>query len=73
MDDLRSWLAAQPRGAKTRLARAADIAYSTLLAIEAGRARPLAATARRIEAATGGEVRAARILGLEPTQSGNDE
>lgn len=66
---LSEWLAAQGKGSKTRLARAADVAYTTILDIEAGRATPRVKTARRIELATDGQVTVRELLGLTETEA----
>lgn len=41
------------------------LAYTTILAIERGDSKPTAETAKKIEEATGGEVTAAEILGID--------
>ena len=67
---LSEYLAAGKRGALTRLHTAISkqpgtpVAYSTLHALASGRTTPRPGTARRIEKATGGKVKAAELLGV---------
>lgn len=61
--DLATWLKQQGRGAKGRLARAADVRWQTIHEIARG-VTPRPETAKAIEVATGGAVTAAELLGL---------
>lgn len=62
----------QQRGRQSRLAKQLGLAAGTLSSIRAGHRRPSAALAKRIEAATDGEVRATALLGLEETGAAFD-
>ncbi|HEY5411201.1 MAG TPA: helix-turn-helix domain-containing protein [Caulobacteraceae bacterium] len=53
------------RGAANALAREAGVSKGALSSIRSGKSRPSAELAKRIEHATGGEVTAASLLGLE--------
>ena len=55
----------QQRGRQSRLAKELGLGTATLSSIRAGHRRPSTALAKRIEAATDGEVRATELLGLE--------
>lgn len=62
---LREWLDREGPGAQARLERTAPIAHSTLSRIVNGLSTPKVETAKAIEAATGGEVTAAELLGID--------
>jgi transcriptional regulator with XRE-family HTH domain len=53
------------RGRASALARAAGVSKGGLSSIKSGKARPSPDLAKRIETATGGEVTAASLLGIE--------
>ena len=55
----------QERGRQSRLAERLGLAAGTLSSIRGGHRRPSPELAKRIEAATDGEVRATSLLGLE--------
>ena len=55
----------QRRGRQTRLAKQLGLSSGTLSLIRSGQRRPSPDLAKRIEAATDGEVRATSLLGLE--------
>lgn len=67
---LKEWVAKQGRGALTRIQESTGLAYSTVLHAVGG--NPIEyATAKKISAATGGEVTVADLLepAAEPEQS----
>ncbi|MGV3577544.1 helix-turn-helix domain-containing protein [Brevundimonas sp.] len=60
------------RGSQSALAKRLGLAAGTLSSIRSGQRRPSTALAKRIEAATDGEVSAAALLGLAETASAFD-
>lgn len=62
---LSEWIEEHGEGAKTRLSRAVGCRWQTMHEIASGRSRPRPHTAVAIEFATGGEVRAEDLLGLD--------
>lgn len=63
--DLATWRKKHP-GKLAELARAVGVRWQTLREIEIGKRTPFPKTAVAIEAATGGAVTAAELLGLGP-------
>ena len=61
---LRAWVAKTP-GARSVLARGAGVRWQTVNDILSGKHTPRAETAKALSRATGGEVSAAAIMGLE--------
>lgn len=61
---LNRWLASR-EGGRTQLARAAGVRWQTVDDISRGKHVPRASTAIAISRATGGEVTAAELLGIE--------
>lgn len=62
----------QQRGRQAELARRLNLGAGTLSSIRSGQRRPSPELAKRIEAATDGEVRAAVLLGVEDAGTGFD-
>lgn len=68
--NVRAWLAGAGDGRSvSALARAAKTTRRTIMKLRDTDHIPLAATAKRIELATGGEVTAAELLGLKKTRA----
>ena len=65
---LRAWVDRTPNG-RSVLARRAGVRWQTVDDILRGKHRPRAEPAEALSAATGGEVSAAAILGVEHTPS----
>lgn len=61
---LRSWVEKTPKG-RSVLAKAAGVRWQTVDDIVRGKHTPRAETARALSRATGGEVSAAAIMGLD--------
>jgi hypothetical protein len=64
--DLDSYIRGRPYGEHARIAREADVFYTTLTAIRQRRAVPKYETARRISDATGGAVSIAELCEPPP-------
>lgn len=60
---LDQWLREQGPGAKANLSRRSGIPFNTILYLSQGKHLPSAATALKIERATGGEVTIADLIG----------
>jgi DNA-binding XRE family transcriptional regulator len=54
--DLDEYIRSKPYGEHARIAKAADVFYTTITAIRKRRSKPTYATAKRISEATGGAV-----------------
>lgn len=66
---LAKYIEAHGTAAKRDLARKTGLRWATIHDIAAGKATPRAETAKKIEAATGGVVTAAELLGIESSEA----